>query len=106
MNGNLVRFVDKVPMEKLDRLDTAPATKLGPFPNLTQEDCPKGETPYRADTFHSQYLKVRGDYLTDFWVRVGFPKIISSGGPGLLHMRRIGLYNFSRPLVWLPLFEL
>ena len=36
------------------------------FPGLVMAEYPKGKTPQLATTFINQFLKVRGDFPTDF----------------------------------------
>ena len=39
---------------------------FGLYPRLVRAEYPNGETPQLATTFINQFLKVRGNFLTDF----------------------------------------
>ena len=70
MNWDLSRFVSGLSLGKLGAKEAYPVGHgtdvFGLFPRLVRAEYPKGETPQLATTFINQFLKVRGDFPTDF----------------------------------------
>jgi len=70
MEWDLSKFVSGVSLDKLGVKEAYPTgygkDVFGLYPGLVRAEYPKGETPQLATTFINQFLKVRGDFSTDF----------------------------------------
>jgi len=70
MEWDLSESILGVSLGKLGANEACPASHgkdiFGLYPELVRAEYPTGETPQLATTFINQFLKVRGDFPTDF----------------------------------------
>ena len=70
MEWDLSQSIFDVSLGELGAKEAYPAGHekdvFGLFPEIVGAEYPKGETPLLATTFINQFLKVRGDFSTDF----------------------------------------